>query len=180
MHNRPLSVKERFESFVCGLCVEVTGGWGWGRAIPEKVTETNDARIEGQCILCWLSLLYLFLCQCEELAASSSWESSHPSLVFLHIYSAQQLLLLFHMHTQALTAFIHQDPDSKLYAPRSCTVVSCHWYRMITEHTSVIIRILPCWLLTSTNISLPNNWDSICIFGNAIKSSFAHVHSFLL
>lgn len=66
----------------------------------------------------------------------------------------QQLPQLFHMHTQDLIAFIHQDPDSKLYAPRSCRVLSCHWYRMITEHTSVIIRILPCQLFTSTTVCL--------------------------
>lgn len=92
----------------------------------------------------------------------------------------QQLLQLFHMHTQDLTAFIHQDPDCKLYAPSSCRVVSRHWYRMITEHTSVIIRILPYRLFPSTNISLPNNWDSTGIFGNAIKCSFAHICDFSL
>lgn len=136
--------------------------------MPEKKASASSAG--------W-AYCYLFPCQCVELAVSS-WKGAIP-LWCSYIFT-QQLLQLFHMHTQDLTAFIHQDPDFKLYGPRSRTVVSCHWYRRFTEHISVIIRILPCQLFTSTNISLPNNWGSICIFGNAIKFSFAHTCNFLL
>lgn len=143
----------------------------------KKMTEANDDRAEGQHILCWLSLLLLApLPMC---GTGFKQPGKQPSLWCSYIFT-QQLLQLFHMHTQDLTAFTHQDPDCKLYAPSSCRVVSHRWYRMITEHTSVIIRILPCRLLPSTNISLPNNWDSTGIFGNAIKCSFAHICDFSL
>lgn len=156
-----------------GLCMEVAGGWGLGRAVHEK----NDRDKWCQSRRPAHPLLAEPTVTCSPANVWNwQWAAGKAAIPLWCSYMfTQQLLQLFHMHTQNLIAFIHQDPVSKLYAPRSCRVLSCHWYRMITEHTSVIIRILPCQLLTSTTISLPNHCDSICIFGNAIKCSFAHI-----